>query len=164
MIIRRTSGYVIYHQCSSCSTIVRSKQQWHCYHTTKVCILYKSLNLVTALKRSCPAVSQIWSLIFFPDTSMILVPNSTPMVCGQSAVTGHKDVKKEKKMRTQVPQQMLRSGYFCCEIDTYTFARWIGAVNMIYRHPCLRLWCTWIYMNTVKKTSWTQTLWNSATD
>jgi len=54
---------------------------------------------------------------------MILVPNSTPMVCGQSAVTGHKDVKKEKKMRTQVPQQMLRSGYFCCEIDTYTFAR-----------------------------------------
>jgi len=31
---------------------------------------------------------------------MILVPNSTPMVCGQSAVTGHKDVKKEKKMST----------------------------------------------------------------
>lgn len=44
-------------------------------------------NLVTARKRSCPAVSQIWSLIFLPDTSMILVPNSTPIVCGQSAVT-----------------------------------------------------------------------------
>ena len=38
-------------------------------------------------KRSCPAVSQICSLIFCPATSTILVPNSTPMVCGQSAMT-----------------------------------------------------------------------------
>ena len=36
---------------------------------------------------SWPAVSQICSLIFWPDTSMILVPNSTPMVWGQSAMT-----------------------------------------------------------------------------
>lgn len=44
-------------------------------------------NLVTARNRSCPAVSQICSFIFFPETSIIRVPNSTPIVCGQSAVT-----------------------------------------------------------------------------
>ena len=34
-----------------------------------------------------PAVSQICSFIFCPDTSIIRVPNSTPIVCGQSAIT-----------------------------------------------------------------------------
>lgn len=40
-----------------------------------------------ARKRSWPAVSQICSLIFWPATSMMRVPNSTPIVCGQLAMT-----------------------------------------------------------------------------
>lgn len=39
--------------------------------------------------RSWPAVSQICNLIFWPLTSMIRVPNSTPIVWGQSAITGN---------------------------------------------------------------------------
>lgn len=45
------------------------------------------LLLLLYLNLSCPAVSHICSLIFWPDTSTILVPNSTPMVWGQSAMT-----------------------------------------------------------------------------
>ena len=43
--------------------------------------------LLTHLNRSWPAVSQICNLIFWPETSTILVPNSTPIVWGQSAIT-----------------------------------------------------------------------------
>ena len=42
------------------------------------------------LNLSCPAVSQICNFIFCPATSIILVPNSTPIVWGQSAITWNK--------------------------------------------------------------------------
>ena len=44
-------------------------------------------NKHTHLNLSCPAVSHICNLIFCPETSIILVPNSTPIVWGQSAIT-----------------------------------------------------------------------------
>ncbi|KAG7262060.1 hypothetical protein CRUP_036069, partial [Coryphaenoides rupestris] len=43
------------------------------------CSMESSNERVTARKRSWPAVSQICSLIFWPLTSMMRVPNSTPM-------------------------------------------------------------------------------------
>ena len=43
--------------------------------------------IIDYLNLSCPAVSQICNFIFCPATSIILVPNSTPIVCGQSAIT-----------------------------------------------------------------------------
>lgn len=51
---------------------------------------------MTALNLSCPAVSQICSLIFWPLTSIILVPNSTPIVWGQSAITVVKNKSKDQ--------------------------------------------------------------------
>lgn len=48
---------------------------------------FKSNLMRLYLNLSCPAVSHICNLIFCPDTSIILVPNSTPIVCGQSAIT-----------------------------------------------------------------------------
>jgi len=64
-------------------------------------------HLVTALKRSCPAVSQICSLIFWPDTSIIRVPNSTPIVCGQSGITGDKKEGYKSTRRTDFGSSVL---------------------------------------------------------
>lgn len=47
----------------------------------------KQYYISTHRNLSCPAVSHICSLIFCPDTSIIRVPNSTPIVWGQSAIT-----------------------------------------------------------------------------
>ena len=49
----------------------------------------------TYLNLSCPAVSHICNLIFCPETSIILVPNSTPIVCGQSAITENQSEYKQ---------------------------------------------------------------------
>jgi hypothetical protein len=57
--------------------------------------------LCTHRKRSCPAVSHICSLIFCPATSMMRVPNSTPMVCGLSGKSGR---------RTRTPHEAKGAG------------------------------------------------------
>lgn len=43
---------------------------------------------ITHLKRSCPAVSQIWSLTNLLTTLIIFEPNSTPIVWFESSLTG----------------------------------------------------------------------------
>ena len=48
--------------------------------------------------KPCPAVSQICNFKGLPSTSMTFVPNSTPMVCGESGKT-KKERRKKKRDR-----------------------------------------------------------------
>jgi hypothetical protein len=48
---------------------------------------------------SWPAVSQICNLIFLPITSTMRVPNSTPIVCGESGMTGREHTEMQRGER-----------------------------------------------------------------
>ena len=50
------------------------------------------------LKRSCPAVSQICSLMYLPLTSNTLEPNSTPIVWEESRLTANEESERVVKV------------------------------------------------------------------
>lgn len=63
---------------------------------------------VIALYRSCPAVSQIWALIVFPSTWMLLVANSTPMVLLLSKLNSFL-VNLDNKLLFPTPESPIRT-------------------------------------------------------
>jgi len=92
-------GNVVYKKSSCCPTIIapryrsiangRKERSLDFRHRSILSFLpmREVFDLPLYRKRSCPAVSQIWSLTWFFPIVTILLPNSTPIVCVAPSLT-----------------------------------------------------------------------------
>lgn len=58
------------------------------------------------------SLGRTWSLIFLPLRSTILVPNSTPMVCGESEITAKEGMVRKQSNATQIARS-IRTSVLC---------------------------------------------------
>ncbi len=63
-------------------------------------------------KRSCPAVSHIWSLTLLPSSSMVRILKSMPMVVMKEGVK-ESSLKRSRQQDFPTPESPIRRSFIC---------------------------------------------------
>lgn len=110
------------------------------WYTAIIVNMYK-IHII--LQLTCPAVSHICNFIFCPETSIMRVPNSTPMVWGQSAMTKtnktntniNKSRSKQNNVLTLFLSKLMKETWFSNpHVSYYDVFEDVGIVVRTSRH------------------------------